>query len=223
MKFFRVKPDYSWHCEGECDVRNANDRVGENFQIEGWFKLADKNFLNHGEPEFENGRMKPGTEKRPGCIKLKMSWVYDKRFDARTAEGRNNGLSMTDPPPDMTALEQLQLNSAETQLRLGNPLLVTQMLDSFPLLLDVKASPCMPVYYATPLLCRLCALLHCRNTSPIMNEFQFSYLDKSNPGLTRSVSQFATFGLAWATCFAAMVPQTRCRSDSIRRKRRQFT
>ena len=66
MKFFRVKPDYSWHCEGECDVRNANDRVGENFQIEGWFKLADKNFLNHGEPEFENGRMKPGTEKRPG-------------------------------------------------------------------------------------------------------------------------------------------------------------
>ena len=45
---------------------------------------------------------------------------------------------MVSEPPDMTALQQLQLNSAETQLRMGNQHLVTHMLDTFPLLLDVK-------------------------------------------------------------------------------------
>ena len=112
-----------------------------------------------------------------------MSWLYDKRFDPKTAEGRDVGgdsvlvsprwnpfsstdspgnarkrptaaakestvprrsrgakepLSQVNLPPDATALEQLQLNSAETQLRMGNQLLVTQMLDTFPLLFDVR-------------------------------------------------------------------------------------
>ena len=39
----------------------------------------------------------------------------------------------------MTALEQLQLNSLETNLRLGHLSLVQRMLDDFPLLLDIRS------------------------------------------------------------------------------------
>ncbi len=175
LKFFRVKPDHAFHCEDQLDASNAHDRVGNGFQIEGWFKLADHNFLNHGDPELfppDHGtnpnEVDPDGKnpKGPGCVRLKMSWIYDKRFDKKTAEGRDTGehdyeassgawttsspkrkkkqtslrplLSMVSEPPDMTALQQLQLNSAETQLRMGNQHLVTHMLDTFPLLLDVK-------------------------------------------------------------------------------------
>lgn len=79
----------------------------------------DKHMLNHG---------------KSGAVHLRMSWVYDETMDAASPSFNPT----TNLPPPLSALEQLQENSAETTLKLGNLANVSNMLDNFPLYLDVK-------------------------------------------------------------------------------------
>jgi hypothetical protein len=78
--------------------------------VSGWFVLSDSKWGGLGQC---------------GEIYLRLSWSY------------RPGLALP-PPPRLTALEQLSLNSAETTLRLGNPAGVQAVLTHLPFLLDVR-------------------------------------------------------------------------------------
>ena len=119
MKFFKIKPDYNFH-----DSINLKD---PDFQIAGVFKLMDHNMLNHG---------------KVGLLEMKMSWEYNEEMDAFSER-----YNPEHTPPVLTALEQLQANSAETNLKLGNPYLVSNMIDTFPLLFDVKRITIRDVHF----------------------------------------------------------------------------
>ncbi|KAK3281289.1 hypothetical protein CYMTET_10910 [Cymbomonas tetramitiformis] len=77
-------------------------------QVTGWVKLKDKDF----------------NEGTSGEMEIEVKWVYDNNF-----EGWKK--------PRQTALEQLQENSDETNLRLGNTKKVQRYLEDFPFLFDV--------------------------------------------------------------------------------------
>ena len=98
------------------------------YQVEGWFTLMDRNMLSHGAT---------------GSVHLKMSWIYDPKMDHLSPEF--DSLDEQDKkeveeklPLPLTAMQQLQMNSNETSLKLGNPLLVSHMLHCFPVLFIVK-------------------------------------------------------------------------------------
>ncbi|KAK3275779.1 hypothetical protein CYMTET_16109, partial [Cymbomonas tetramitiformis] len=73
----------------------------------GWFKLCDRKFRKEG----------------CGEIELEVSWVF-------VDHGENWN------PPQLTALQQMQENSAETSLRMGNTSRVQKMLMDWPFLFD---------------------------------------------------------------------------------------
>lgn len=111
MKFFKVRPDWNFH--EELDVSGQSGAA-----VVGWFQLMNAHKLGHG---------------KCGSIKLHMSWLYACRFDVTSPS-----FDRTVLPPNLTAMQQLQQNSDETALKLGNVDLVANMLRAFPLTLHVK-------------------------------------------------------------------------------------
>jgi hypothetical protein len=83
--------------------------VGEDGTVVGWFPLSDAKGSRVGEC---------------GELRLRIRWFYDPKTEVANKK--------------QTALQQLKINSAESQLRLGNPRDVFRMLEQFPLLLAVK-------------------------------------------------------------------------------------
>jgi hypothetical protein len=79
-------------------------------EVAGWFVLSDAKWGGLGQC---------------GEIYLKLSWAHVPDL-------------APPPPPRLTALEQLSLNSAESALRLGNPAGVQAVLTHTPFLLDVR-------------------------------------------------------------------------------------
>jgi hypothetical protein len=77
--------------------------------VEGWFPLSDS---------------KGGRVGECGELRLRIRWHHDPNVAVIKKK--------------LTALQQLKLNSAESQLRLGKPADVFRMLEQFPLLLAVK-------------------------------------------------------------------------------------
>lgn len=65
------------------------------------------------------------------CVDMELSWVHD-------PNGKTHDQIMS-MPRRLTALEQLQQNSAETKLKLGNQRQLKHMLKDFPLLFDVQS------------------------------------------------------------------------------------
>ena len=97
----------------------------EEYQVEGWFTLMDKSMLRHGQI---------------GSVHLRMSWLYDPAMDKghELFNEEEHGDSHARSKKTGTALEQLQMNSNETMLKLGNLLLVSNMIDTFPVLFTAK-------------------------------------------------------------------------------------
>lgn len=106
-------------------AEECEEEETEEYQVEGWFTLMDKNMLRHGQL---------------GSVHLRMSWIYDPTMD-QSHELYNedeHGDSHARNKKAATALEQLQGNSNETMLKLGNLLLVSNMVDTFPVLFTAK-------------------------------------------------------------------------------------
>ena len=82
----------------------------ENGVIKGWFPLLNRDMGKQGEM---------------GEVQLRVQWKHEEGV-------------LVPPPPVQSALAQMQENSAETALRLGNLPEVQAMLESFPLLLNCK-------------------------------------------------------------------------------------
>lgn len=95
------------------DLEHGSTQDGH-YYLGGWMKLRSKNF-NALASEIE----------------LRLRWYHDPK----------NGLSQADllSLKPLTALEQINQNSLETSLKLGNLKLVAQMLEDFPLLFDVRS------------------------------------------------------------------------------------
>lgn len=95
------------------DLEHGSAEDGH-YYLGGWMQLQTKNF-NPLASEIE----------------LRLRWYRDSK----------NGLSQADllALKPLTALEQINQNSLETSLKLGKLKLVTQMLEDFPLLFDVRS------------------------------------------------------------------------------------
>lgn len=121
LKFFIIKPKWNWH--SEIDLSG-----GSGYDISGRFTLMDREMLGHGTV---------------GSLELRMSWKYLPHFDSMSGVYDHTSV----PTRKLKALDQLKENSEETRLRLGNILLVSQMLDSFPLLVDVDRVTIRDVHF----------------------------------------------------------------------------
>lgn len=95
-------------------LSSSGGRPGKNI-MRGVMQLRDDEFLVN--------------PKKEAYVDLELEWVYDPA--GKTHE------EIMKIPKALTALEQLQQNSAETKLKLGNSHQMTQMLTDFPLLFDV--------------------------------------------------------------------------------------
>ncbi len=83
--------------------------VDDNHTIKGWFPLVDKSFDNS----------------HCGEVEMWIRWAH-------TAENESY------EPQELTALQQMQENSAEGQLKQGNLHNMIQMLSRFPILFDIR-------------------------------------------------------------------------------------
>lgn len=95
-------------------------RSGNSYRLRGVMELRDKRFMRY------KTKQKPPPE-----LELELEWYYD------SERGLSQDEMLAVKP--LTALQQLQQNSLETQLKLGNIGLVMQMLDDFPISFDVRA------------------------------------------------------------------------------------
>ena len=109
MKWLAVDPR---HCKHNCEESFTVTKDADGYPIvRGWFRLMDSN----GDTEDENGNMTCGE------IEMELNWRFSKVMHE------------TEVLHELTALEQLKMNSAETQLRLGSIPRVIHRLESFPL------------------------------------------------------------------------------------------
>ena len=121
LKWLYINPRYCWHS----DIEVLEDSKG--VKISGDFILQDDKWRGalgkagmYGEPAVCDPQYNCGT------INMEISWVY------------NPSISTAYLPSSQAALEQLKMNSAETNLRLGNIDNVIAMLRRFPLKFNVR-------------------------------------------------------------------------------------
>ena len=119
LKWLVMDPTYNNH---------SSLHVEKDGSVRGWFVLEDG---------------KRSVESRGECGELLMhlKWSYEAEHDERLYPpelgGGEDGSGFTAPPQKRTALEQLTVNSVESQLRIGTPRRAQRYLSALPYLLDV--------------------------------------------------------------------------------------
>tara|TARA_A100001015_G_C15043618_1_gene741682 strand:- start:1921 stop:3498 length:1578 start_codon:yes stop_codon:yes gene_type:complete len=121
LKWLYINPRYCWHSNIEVlEDSNGVKIIGDFIlQDEKWRGALGKQGM-YGEPAVCDPQYNCGT------IRMEISWCH------------NPSISTTYHPSSLPALEQLKLNSAETNLRLGNLNNVIMMLRRFPLKFNVR-------------------------------------------------------------------------------------
>ena len=121
LKWLYINPRYCWHSNIEVLEDSRGVTISGDFvlQDEKWRGALGKLGM-HGESAVCDPLYNCGT------INMEISWLH------------NSQLSTAYLPSSQAALEQLKMNSAETNLRLGNLDNVTAMLRRFPLKFNVR-------------------------------------------------------------------------------------
>eukprot|EP00939_MAST-03C_sp_MAST-3C-sp1_P004672 g4672.t1 len=121
LKWLYINPRYNWH--ESIDVKVGREGVS----ISGDFILQDSKWNGAlGKRGMYGQSAVCDPERNRGTINMEIAWVHnpDKR--------------KTYLPPDLSAMDQLKMNSAETSLRLGNLDNVIAMVRRFPLKFNVR-------------------------------------------------------------------------------------
>ena len=115
--------------------RAPEDAESSAFVVEGWFPLRDAD-LEYADPR---NKSYDGL----GAIRLRVTWYHEpgkgKRSGRRAAPLSQAEGYLNNFVQPKSALDQLTENARESGLRLGSPRYTERMLDTFPLLIDVRA------------------------------------------------------------------------------------